>query len=120
LEGDRLMGGNGDGGWRTSSRCNTNSCVEVAFATSSHSGGNGCVEVGFAKSSHSNSDGCVEVGVARTSSHTTNGSCVEVEGLPEGWVAVRDGDRPDEVIRVNPESWRAFVAGVKDGEFDLP
>jgi hypothetical protein len=61
----------------------------------------------------------IEFGVARTSSHCNNGGCVEVEGLAEGWVAVRDDARPDEVIRVDPESWRAFVAGVKGGEFDL-
>jgi hypothetical protein len=76
-------------------------------------------KVAFKKSSHSSSGGCVEFGVARTSSHTSDGNCVEVEGLAEGWVAVRDDARPDEVIRVDPESWRAFDAGVKDGEFDL-
>jgi Domain of unknown function (DUF397) len=62
-----------DPAWRRSSLCESNSCVEVSFSKSSYSGNNGCVEVG----------------VARTSSHTTNGSCVEVEGLPDGWVALR-------------------------------
>jgi hypothetical protein len=32
-------------GWRRSSACNTNSCVEV-WVKSSRSAGNGCVEVG--------------------------------------------------------------------------
>jgi hypothetical protein len=71
------------------------------------------------KSSHSGNANCVEVGAARMSSHSQENGCVEVEGLPEGWVALRDNERPDEVIRVRPESWRAFVAGVKDNEFDL-
>jgi hypothetical protein len=100
-----MSGGNGGDGWRTSSYTTNGSCVEV--------------HMHWRKSSHSEESGCVEVGVARTSSHTGNGDCVEVEGLPEGWIAVRDNERPDEVIRVRPESWRAFVAGVKDNEFDL-
>jgi hypothetical protein len=102
-----MSGGNGGGGgdgWRKSTHSTTNGCLEVHmhWRKSSKSFNNGCVEVAFAKSSH-----------------TSNGNCVEVEGLPEGWVAVRDGDRPNEVIRISPESWRAFVAGVKDNEFDL-
>jgi hypothetical protein len=95
--------------------------VHMHWRKSSRSGPSGCVEVAFAKSSHSSDGACVEVGVARTSSHSGQlHDCVEVEGLPEGWVAVRDNERPDEVVRVSPESWRAFIAGVKDNEFDLP
>jgi hypothetical protein len=101
-----MSGGNGGDGWRKSTHSTTNGCVEV--------------HMHWRKSSHSEENGCVEVGVARTSSHTSNGDYVEVEGLPEGWVAVRDNERPDEVIRVRPESWRAFILGAKDGEFDLP
>lgn len=117
-----MNGGNGDGGWRKSTRSTTNGCVEVHmhWRKSAHSGTNGCVEVAFATSSHSGSNNCVEVGVAKRSSHSSDGGCVEVEGLPDGWVAVRDHQRPDEIVRVDPESWRAFIAGAKDGEFDLP
>jgi hypothetical protein len=118
VPGDRLMGGTGPAGWRRSSACNTNSCVEV-WVKSSYSSASDCVEVAFVKSSYSGGNGCVEVGVAKKSSHSTTQACVEVEGLPEGWVAVRDNERPGEMVQVSPESWRAFVAGVKDGEFDL-
>jgi hypothetical protein len=87
---------------------------------SSRSESNGCAEVAFAKSSYCSAGNCVEVGVARTSSHTSNGSCVEVEGLPEGWVAVRDTKDPDgPVLRFNPTEWQAFLDGVRGGEFDL-
>jgi hypothetical protein len=84
-----MSGGNGDGGWRMSSYTNGSTCVE-AFSME-----------------------------WRKSSHSGGNACVEVEGLPEGWVALRDNERPDEVIRVRPESWRAFLLGAKDGEFDL-
>jgi hypothetical protein len=90
---------------------------------SSHSTTNGCLEVHmhWHKSSHSTSNACVEVGVARTSSHSAESNCIEVEGLPEGWVAVRDSkDRDGPVLQFNPTEWRAFLAGVRGGEFDLP
>ena len=93
--------------------------TRVVFRKSRHSTTNGCVE--FAKSSHSGSNNCVKVGVAHAASQCESNSCVEVEGLPEGWVAVRDSKDPDgPVLRFNPAEWLAFLAGVRDGEFDLP
>jgi hypothetical protein len=47
--------------------------------------------------------------------------CVEVAHLPGGIVALRDSkdiSKPAHVF--DREEWSAFVAGVKDGEFDLP
>jgi hypothetical protein len=95
----------GGNGWRMSSYTTNGSCVKVAFA----------------KSSHSSDGACVEVGVARTSSHSGQlHDCVEVEGLPEGWVAVRDTkDRDGPVLQFNPTEWQAFLDGVRGGEFDL-
>jgi hypothetical protein len=58
----------------------------------------------------------------RKSSYSGNGgaSCVEVAGH-DGMILVRDtkdhGGGP--VHRYTPAEWRAFVAGVRDGEFDL-
>ena len=57
----------------------------------------------------------------RTSSYTNGtGQCVEVADLPDGGRLVRDtkdrGAGP--VLRFTPDEWRAFVLGVKDGEFD--
>jgi Domain of unknown function (DUF397) len=58
----------------------------------------------------------------RKSSFSGNGggSCVEVAGH-DGAILVRDtkdhGRGP--VHRYTPDEWRAFVAGVRNGEFDL-
>ncbi len=57
----------------------------------------------------------------RTSSFCSLGDCVEVGQLPGGAVAVRDTkDRERATSLVfTSEEWTAFVAGVKNGEFDL-
>lgn len=56
----------------------------------------------------------------RLSSYTGQGnSCVEVAVLPHG-IAVRDSkDRDGPVLAFSADAWRAFIAGVRDGEFDL-
>ena len=56
----------------------------------------------------------------RLSSYTRQGnSCVEVAVLPHG-IAVRDSKDPGgPVLDFTPAEWRAFIAGVRDGEFDL-
>jgi hypothetical protein len=56
----------------------------------------------------------------RASSFCTSGGCVEVALLSDGRVAVRDskdGAKPAHIFTV--EEWRAFVSGVKGGEFDF-
>jgi hypothetical protein len=41
--------------------------------------------------------------------------------MADGEVHVRDSKRPDgPVLSFTPSEWRAFVTGVKSGEFDLP
>jgi Domain of unknown function (DUF397) len=48
------------------------------------------------------------------------GDCVEVAGNLPGAVAVRDSkDRGGPALAVTPEVWHAFVAAVKDGQFDF-
>jgi hypothetical protein len=48
-----------------------------------------------------------------------SGNCVETAPLADGWVAVRDSKHPDEaILRFTPSEWQAFVAGVKNSEFD--
>lgn len=45
--------------------------------------------------------------------------CVEV-AVVDRVIAVRDSkDRSGPVLRFRPDEWEAFVAGVRDGEFDL-
>lgn len=46
-------------------------------------------------------------------------NCVEVAPLPDG-AAVRDSKDPSgTVLRFSADAWRAFIADVRDGEFDL-
>lgn len=46
-------------------------------------------------------------------------NCVEVAPVRDG-AAVRDSKDPSgPVLRFSAETWRAFIAGVRDGEFDL-
>ncbi|MEU7893600.1 DUF397 domain-containing protein [Nonomuraea sp. NPDC049152] len=47
-------------------------------------------------------------------------TCVEVAGLADGSVALRDSKEQDGPVLVfTPSEWDAFTAGVRDGEFDL-
>jgi len=47
------------------------------------------------------------------------GNCVEIAGNLPGTVGVRDSkDSAGPVLVFTPGIWRAFVAGVKNGEFD--
>ena len=57
----------------------------------------------------------------RTSSFSgSNGQCVQVAFLQGGHVAVRDSKNPHgPALIFTPGEWKAFVGGVKDGEFDI-
>lgn len=57
----------------------------------------------------------------RKSSLSGSGDCVEVAFLrPEDAVVVRDSKDPDgQELRFTVTEWKAFVAGVRDGEFDF-
>lgn len=56
----------------------------------------------------------------KVSSYCAGGACVEVAQLPDGTVAVRDGGDPARPAHVfSLAEWRAFVAGVKNGEYDF-
>lgn len=57
--------------------------------------------------------------VWRKSSHSATNGCVEVAFL-SGRVAVRDSkDRHGPVLVFLPHEWEAFVAGARDGQFNL-
>jgi hypothetical protein len=58
--------------------------------------------------------------VFRKSSYSNGqGDCVEVAVTRDGGRAVRDSKNPTGGLHFfNPSEWAAFVAGVKDGEFD--
>lgn len=62
-------------------------------------------EPAFVKSSRSGSGG--------------GGNSIEV-ALADATVLVRDSKHPETILRFTPSEWRAFVAGVADGAFELP
>jgi hypothetical protein len=48
-----------------------------------------------------------------------NGNCVEVAGLADDIIRVRDSKNPrGGVLSFTPAEWDAFVGGVQLGEFD--
>jgi hypothetical protein len=54
-----------------------------------------------------------------TSSNGQGGACVEIAINIPGVIAMRDSKDPDGPKLVfTPAEWAAFVAGVRDGEFD--
>ena len=48
-----------------------------------------------------------------------NGTCVQVATLPDGHIAVRNSNRPDDgVVLFTASEMTAWIHGVKAGEFD--
>jgi hypothetical protein len=55
----------------------------------------------------------------RKSSFSHSNGCVEVAPLPHGGVALRDSKNPDGgTLRYTHHEWTAFLAGVRNDEFD--
>ena len=49
------------------------------------------------------------------------GNCVEVASLPGGQIGIRNSrDTGGPVLAFTPDEWRAFLGGVRNGEFDPP
>ncbi|MFG2037975.1 DUF397 domain-containing protein [Dactylosporangium sp. NPDC048998] len=56
----------------------------------------------------------------RRSTYCGTQSCVEVADLTAENILVRDAKNPDgSVLSFDRETWGSFVAGIKDGAFDL-
>jgi uncharacterized protein DUF397 len=53
-----------------------------------------------------------------TSRRCDGGSCVEVGSREESVLIRKSADPEGNIVTVNRDEWRAFVAGVKDGDFD--
>lgn len=58
-------------------------------------------------------------GWVKSSYSYANGDCVEVRRHPDGQVELRNSRFPDQPLPpFTTDEWRAFVAGVRNGEFD--
>lgn len=55
----------------------------------------------------------------KKSSRCDTSACVEVYVSPLGGALVRHSDKPDEILSYTDAEWEAFLAGAKDGEFDV-
>ncbi len=64
------------------------------------------------------SDACVQVAEWRTASNGGSGGCVEAGESSDGLIAIRESERPDEVIVTSREKFAVFLRGAKDGVFD--
>lgn len=55
----------------------------------------------------------------KKSSFCGNSSCLEVMLFPKsGYVSIRNLSRGGYTVACSTEEWDAFIAGVKNGEFD--
>ncbi|WP_330175428.1 DUF397 domain-containing protein [Streptomyces sp. NBC_01498] len=53
------------------------------------------------------------------SSYSGNcGNCVYIAAADDGSIKLHESDDPDVVVTTTPEKLRAFILGVKAGEFD--
>jgi hypothetical protein len=53
--------------------------------------------------------------------NSDNAGCIEVGFMPDGNYAIRDSTKPEQRPHVfTTYEWECFVAGVHNGEFDLP
>lgn len=48
----------------------------------------------------------------------TNQDCVELAAVADEVILIRESDEPDQIVRTSRTKLRAFVLGVKAGEFD--
>jgi uncharacterized protein DUF397 len=59
-------------------------------------------------------------GVWRKSTYSADHGCVEVAAFGDH-VGVRDSkDRNGSYLQFTQKEWKAFIAGVRNGEFELP
>ena len=64
---------------------------------------------------------CDTVWTRSSHSGATGGNCVELAHLYGGQVAIRNSrHRSAPALLFTEDEWDAFLAGVKDGEFDRP
>ncbi|MFE2494645.1 DUF397 domain-containing protein [Streptomyces scopuliridis] len=45
-------------------------------------------------------------------------NCVHIAAADDGSIKIQESDTPDTIVTTTPEKLRAFILGVKAGEFD--
>jgi hypothetical protein len=69
--------------------------------------------------STANGSGDSDLRWIKSSFSFANGDCVEVAGLPDGSIGVRDSkDAAGPVLQFTHSEWQAFIGGARNGEFD--
>jgi hypothetical protein len=59
------------------------------------------------------------IGWVKSSFSYATGNCVEVAGLSDGVIGMRDSkDASGPVLQFSGAEWQAFLGGVQNGEFD--
>ncbi|MEW1721099.1 DUF397 domain-containing protein [Streptomyces sp. NPDC093109] len=48
----------------------------------------------------------------------TAGNCINIAAADDGTVKIVESDSPDVIVTTTPEKLRAFILGIKAGEFD--
>ncbi|MFE1960092.1 DUF397 domain-containing protein [Streptomyces sp. NPDC059479] len=48
----------------------------------------------------------------------TGGNCIDIAAADDGTIKLRESDSPDTIVTTTPEKLRAFILGIKAGEFD--
>lgn len=72
------------------------------------------------RSSRCDTGSCVEVQFHKSTLSIDNGTCVEVASCACNQIKLRDSKDPEgPTLSFTPVEWDAFLAGVRNGEFDL-
>ncbi|MFD8965281.1 DUF397 domain-containing protein [Streptomyces sp. NPDC059568] len=45
-------------------------------------------------------------------------NCIHIATAEDGTIKLRESDNPDNIVTTTPEKLRAFILGIKAGEFD--
>jgi len=88
--------------WRKSTRCETAACVEIAYQRPARCEHSACVEIAYRQACEA-------------------GNCVKAGRSTNGTWHIRDSKTPDgPVLTFDSDEWAAFVAAIKNGQYDQP
>jgi hypothetical protein len=72
----------------------------------------------FLRATETPSSAAISAWTKSSLSHA-NGNCVQIADIDGGRVGMRDSkNTTGPVLGISPEEWRAFLGGVRNGDFD--